>query len=78
MVISMIQARGIKAWLIILLILAFIIAIFVVLFRIVMFLLPALIILIIASYLFTILKKVKKGKIEKENSNTINAKYKIK
>ena len=58
----MIVIRGIKAWIIGLLILAGIIFILVLLFQLLIFLLPLIIIIIIVSYLFRMLNKVKKEK----------------
>ena len=70
----MIVIRGIKAWIIGLLILAGIIFILVLLFQLLIFLLPLIIIIIIVSYLFRILNKVKKEKPK----DYVNIKYKVK
>ena len=70
----MIIVRGVKAWIIGLLILAGIIAIIVLILQLFIFLLPLIIIIAIVSYLFRMLNKVKK----EEPQDYINIKYKIK
>jgi hypothetical protein len=57
-----IKVRGLKVWLIVLGVLAFGIFILILLFNLLLFLLPLIALLIIVSYLFKMLNKVKKGK----------------
>ena len=69
-----IAVRGIKAWIIGLLVLAVIIFFLVLLFNLLILLLPVLIILILLSYLFRVLNKLKK----EQPKSYVNIKYKIK
>jgi len=66
--------RGVKAWIIGLLILAGIIALIVLILKLFIFLLPLILIIIIVSYLFRMLNKVKK----EEPPEHIDIKYKVK
>ena len=69
-----IKLKGVKAWIIGLLILAGIIAIIVLIFQLFLFLLPLILIIVIVSYLFRMLNKLKKG----EPNNYVDIKYKVK
>ena len=66
-------ARGLKAWIIGLVILALIIVVLVLVFQLLIFLLPIILIIILLSYFFRILNKLKKEKPK----NTIDVKYRI-
>jgi len=68
----MFVARGVKAWIIGLLILAGVIFVLVLLFQLLIFLLPLILIIIVVSYLFRMLNKVKK----EQPKDYINIKYK--
>ena len=69
-----IQARGIKAWIAVLIAVIIFIVVLVFIFNLIILLLPVIIILLILSYFFRILNKVKKGKPK----NYIDVKYKVK
>ena len=69
-----IRANGLKAWLFILGVAVILIAILVVAFNVLLFLLPIILIIIIMSYLFRILNKVKKGGTQ----DFVEAKFRIK
>jgi hypothetical protein len=63
--IQRINVSGVKAWIIILVILAFIIAILIILVKLFLFLIPLLILVAILWYLFKVLNKFKKGRPKK-------------
>lgn len=71
----LIRTLGIKAWIVVLIVLAFLIAVLIVLFHILLFLLPIIIILFILGYFFKKLNKVKK---EEKDYTYINVKHKVK
>lgn len=68
------RTTGLKAWIVILITLAFLIAVLIVMFHVLLFLLPIIIILVILGYLFRMLNKVKKG----EKKDYVDVKYKVK
>ena len=70
----MFVVRGVKAWIVTLIVLAVIVTAIVLVFQLLLFLLPLILIIIIVSYLFRMLNKVKK----EEPQDYINIKYKVK
>ncbi|MBU1622893.1 MAG: hypothetical protein KJ597_04950 [Nanoarchaeota archaeon] len=70
-----IQTRGIKAWISILIFIAIVIILLVFIFNLIVLLLPVIIIILVLSYFFGMLNKVKK---EKPKNNVIDVKYKVK
>jgi hypothetical protein len=56
------RIRGIRAWIMILVFLVITIVILALIFQIVLFLIPVALVLLILSYFFRMLNKVKKGK----------------
>lgn len=57
-----VQMKGIKAWITILVFLVIAIAVLALIFQLVLFLIPVIVVILIVSYLFRILNKVKKEK----------------
>lgn len=66
-------ARGIKAWIIGLVVLAVVIIVLVLLFHLLIFLLPVILIFVLLSYLFKMLNKFKKG----DKKDFIDVKFKV-
>jgi len=66
--------RGLKAWIIALFAILVVAVILVLVFHLLLFLLPIAIIILVLSYLFKMLNKVKKEKPK----DVINVKYKVK
>ena len=67
-------ARGLKAWLIALVVIIVVIIVLIIIFNILILLLPIILILLVISYLFKVLNKFKKGKPK----DYIDVKYKVK
>ena len=78
-----IQARGIKAWIAILIAIIIAIVILVFIFNLIILLLPVILILLVLSYFFRILNKVKKGGTKRSRKSEkpkmfIDVKHKVK
>ena len=69
-----IRTRGIKAWIVILGILFLTILFLIFIFNVILFLLPLVLVLLIVSYLFRMLNKVKK----EDKKGFIDVKYRVK
>lgn len=66
--------RGLKAWVVTLIVIILIILFLIVVFNLFIFLLPFILILFLLGYFFRLLNKLKKNK----KKNYINAKFKVK
>ncbi|HLC88987.1 MAG TPA: hypothetical protein VJG49_03045 [Candidatus Nanoarchaeia archaeon] len=73
----LIQARGIKALISILIVLIIVIVIIILIFNLIMLLLPVIIIILVLSYFYRKLNQVKKARPAKDKK-IIDAEYKVK